>query len=203
MTFDVLFFMFLTVVDAIVYKFFNATSFNQNLSLWGPLMFDGIPPFFTDMFTGSGCNFKGSPEMDAGELRNFCSISVIPSDEPSILPSDEPSILPSDEPSVAPSDEPSILPTDEPIISCFQDRDELDAAILGITGDGIGFTYSNDGNDYGAIEDWCFDTDLTDFSFLFMSYYNFGISFFNANIGNWNVGSVTNMREMVSLVYDC
>ena len=83
--------------------------------------------------------------------------------------------------------------------TCFPDRATLDAAIATIPEDnaGNGHTYEDpiDKNKhYGAIESWCFDTGLTDFSNLF----RLKVSF-NADISGWNVGSVTNMHAMVRL----
>lgn len=79
-------------------------------------------------------------------------------------------------------------------VPCFPDKETLKTAIFGATvlrsvGDqsGVGYVHET----YGAIESWCFDSNLTDFSGLFR--YS---SKFNADISRWDVSSVTNMRSM-------
>jgi bacterial surface protein 26-residue repeat len=62
-------------------------------------------------------------------------------------------------------------------VPCFPDKETLKTAT------------------YGAIESWCFDSNLTDFSGLFRF-----SSKFNADISRWDVSSVTNMRSMVSAI---
>mmetsp|Transcript_12877 Transcript_12877/g.24181 ORF Transcript_12877/g.24181 Transcript_12877/m.24181 type:complete len:474 (+) Transcript_12877:173-1594(+) len=73
---------------------------------------------------------------------------------------------------------------------CFPDRTALNSAItsaINFNPTGAGY---NDGT-YGTIEDWCFDSGLTDFSLLFQAK-----NTFNADISGWNVSSVTNMQRM-------
>jgi len=81
-------------------------------------------------------------------------------------------------------------------VVCFPDRDTLDTAISGFSffNDGVGFTYVDaGGNNYGLIQDWCFASTLTDFSFLFSFK-----RYFNAPIGGWDVSQVTDMGRMFS-----
>ena len=81
---------------------------------------------------------------------------------------------------------------------CFPDRATLDTAIADISDDGVGYTYVDAvGNNYGLIQDWCFASTLTDFSFLFAS----DKAYFNAPIGGWDVSQVKSMQGMFSFAY--
>mmetsp|Transcript_8843 Transcript_8843/g.16689 ORF Transcript_8843/g.16689 Transcript_8843/m.16689 type:complete len:186 (+) Transcript_8843:1795-2352(+) len=78
-------------------------------------------------------------------------------------------------------------------VPCFIET--LDRAIFAATilrsGDRSGVGYVDEV--YGAIETWCFDSGLTDFSSLFQ--YNM---YFNTDVSGWDVSFVTNMRLMFS-----
>ena len=82
-------------------------------------------------------------------------------------------------------------------VVCFPDRATLLTAIADISDDGVGYTYVDaGGNNYGLIQDWCFASTLTDFSFLFASKI-----YFNAPIGGWDVSQVTDINECTGV--DC
>jgi surface protein len=76
-------------------------------------------------------------------------------------------------------------------VTCFPNKitllDAIDNA-LAATGSGVGY---NDAT-YGPIENWCFDSSLTSFSFLFSYQSNF-----NADISGWDVSNVKNMEYLV------
>lgn len=88
------------------------------------------------------------------------------------------------QPDRPPTDGPEIPP--KPLPACgqpcavlFSDRTVLDKAI-------------RQGQDFAAVNRWCFASTLTDFSFLFS---NTG---FNEDISCWDVSRITNMQGMFS-----
>lgn len=102
--------------------------------------------------------------------------------------------------------------------SCFADRNALNTAIAAAVSDGASGAGYIDPT-YGLIDNWCFESSLTDFSYLFvarttfnadisewdvssvtnMSFMFLGNQKFNQDIGRWNVSAVTDMQYMVSM----
>lgn len=114
---------------------------------------------------------------------------------PSVLPPTPPPVPPSTLPPVAttsPTSPPVLPPTPPPVPQtpgglCFQTNEELRA--------GVDQFFS--GNEtsieiqYGRIEDWCFTSNVTDMSNLFL-----GQTSFNRDISSWNVQYITDMSTM-------
>lgn len=130
--------------------------------------------------------------------------SVPPSDTPSVEPSPAPSAVPSLLPSLAPSQVPSMAPSEfNSTNTCpetcgsfteFTDRDTLRQAVDDYLADDS-FT-SEVALLYGhPIGTWCVGK-VTDFSALFSANRNQRASFFNDDLGCWDMSKATTVSEM-------
>lgn len=100
------------------------------------------------------------------------------------------SATPTIAPTLAPTSTPTLTPVTPVTTSCFIDNDELTSAAADFV---EGTTIERDAviAEFGQIENWCFESALTDFSDVFN-----GLSAFNDDISGWDMSNVQNIDRM-------